>query len=295
MLHEYGYKVYVAGPMTGIPQMNFPCFDDAASALRQRGYEVVSPAELDSPESRAAALASEDGTPAGYAEGETWGQFLARDVKLIADEGIQAIVVLPGWQESRGARLETFVARLCGLPILKYPHLDPVAPIQIEKAHGHEKYQSAPVIETTLSRRELEEMPLADLNRYVGHHIVATTFGGAPIGESVEVETVDETTGGRKGSKPERFDLLPWPQLAEVARLYREGSKKYECHNWMKGYAWHLSFASLIRHATQFWGGEETDAETGCSHLASVVFHALALMYFAEHHREKDDRPEVSV
>lgn len=108
-------KVYLAGPMTGLPQFNFPAFDAAASQLRDRGYDVVSPAELDDPETRKAALASPDGAPGtGSHEGETWGDFLARDVKLIADGGIEAIFVLPGWHRSRGARLETFIGRaLC--------------------------------------------------------------------------------------------------------------------------------------------------------------------------------------
>lgn len=115
-------KVYLAGPMTGIPRFNFPAFDDAATMLRKRGYDVVSPAELDSPEHRAAAMASTDGDPTAYNSqtGETWGDLLARDVKLIADEGVEAIVVLPGWECSRGARLETFVGGLCGLRVYAF-------------------------------------------------------------------------------------------------------------------------------------------------------------------------------
>lgn len=112
-------RVYIAGPMTSYPQFNIPAFDAAAATLRAAGYEVVSPAELDDPATRAAALVSPDGAPGtGSSNGETWGDFLARDVKLIADDGIEAVFVLPGWARSRGARLETFVASaLCGLPI----------------------------------------------------------------------------------------------------------------------------------------------------------------------------------
>ena len=111
-------RVYLGGPMTGYPQFNFPAFDAAAVELRARGYEVVSPAEMDDPATRAAALASPDGAPgSGSTNGETWGEFLARDVKLIADGGVEAVFVMPGWERSRGCRLETFVARLCGLPI----------------------------------------------------------------------------------------------------------------------------------------------------------------------------------
>jgi hypothetical protein len=114
-------KVYVAGPMTGIPQFNIPAFDEMAARLRDMGHEVVSPAELDSPETRAIQLASKTGSMADLPPGDTWGMFLARDVKLLADDGIEGIVVLPGWDRSRGARLETFVANaLCGLPVMSY-------------------------------------------------------------------------------------------------------------------------------------------------------------------------------
>lgn len=121
-------KVYIAGPMTGLPQFNFPAFDALGARLRASGFDVVSPAELDDPDDRAAALASPDGSMATYGNArpdgvikKTWGDFLARDVKLLADGGIEAVIVLPGWERSRGARLETFVAnRMCGLPVYTY-------------------------------------------------------------------------------------------------------------------------------------------------------------------------------
>lgn len=121
------YLVYLANKMTGKPQFNYPWFDEAAAYLRGQGIDVRSPAEMDDPETRAAAMASPDGAPGtGVAHGETWGDFLARDVKLIADEGIEAIVVGPEWMNSKGARLETFIAHQLGLPVLRYPYLEPV-------------------------------------------------------------------------------------------------------------------------------------------------------------------------
>lgn len=102
-------KVYLAGPMTGLPQFNFPAFDAASENLRARGFEVVSPAELDDPEDRVLALASSDGRLKDVTK--SWGQFLGRDIIIIMDGGIEAIFVLPGWQRSSGARLETFVGR----------------------------------------------------------------------------------------------------------------------------------------------------------------------------------------
>lgn len=110
--------LYIAGPMTGIPQFNIPAFDNAAAHLRAAGYTIISPAELDSIEMRAFALASPDGRmPAdGKIAGESWADVLARDVKVISDQ-VDGLVFLPGWDKSRGARLEAFVALLTGKQI----------------------------------------------------------------------------------------------------------------------------------------------------------------------------------
>lgn len=105
-----------------------------------------------------------------------------------------------------------------------------------------------------------------------------------------EIRVTNEKTGGQKGKKPQRYDLIPWSEMDKVAELYAFGATKYADHNWRKGYAWSLSFASLIRHATSFWEGEALDPETGVHHMTSVVFHALALMYFEDHYPDLDDR-----
>ncbi|HXS14473.1 MAG TPA: DUF4406 domain-containing protein [Acidobacteriaceae bacterium] len=106
-------RVYLAGPMSNIPQFNFPLFYKVAAELRERGWDVVSPAELDDQEDKGAAMSSPDGDPNNrdHMGGKTWADFLARDVKLIADK-VQGIVFLQDWWRSRGARLEAFVGLL---------------------------------------------------------------------------------------------------------------------------------------------------------------------------------------
>jgi len=101
---------------------------------------------------------------------------------------------------------------------------------------------------------------------------------------------VTSSTGGQKGKKLARFDLIPPRALWQVAELYGKGAEKYEDWNWRKGYPWSLSIAALERHLSLFKQGEEYDSETGCAHLASVVFHALALLTFMDEHRQFDDR-----
>lgn len=128
-------RAYLANKMTGKPQFNYPWFDEASAYLRGRGIDVVSPAEMDSPAVRAAALASITGDLADLVpSGETYGDILAADVKLIADGGLDAIIVGPEWHGSKGARLETFVAHQLGLPVLRYPYLEPVALEELVRA-----------------------------------------------------------------------------------------------------------------------------------------------------------------
>jgi len=108
-----------------------------------------------------------------------------------------------------------------------------------------------------------------------------------------EVRVTNATTGGEKGSKLARFDLLPWDALWEVAELFGIGSVKYEERNWERGYKWSLSFAAMVRHEALFWDGEDYDPETKKHHLTSVVFHALALLTFSKKHPTLDDRPNT--
>lgn len=105
-------KYYLAGPMSGIPKFNFPAFYAAAEDLRNAGHDIISPAELDDTEHAGEAMASESGVITDSSA--TWGECLGRDVRIVADE-CDGIVFLPGWQKSRGARLEAFVGLLCGL------------------------------------------------------------------------------------------------------------------------------------------------------------------------------------
>jgi hypothetical protein len=90
-------KIYISGPMTGLPEFNYPAFNAAAAALRASGLDVVNPAEKDLP------------------LGLPWATYLRHDlVDLI---GCEAIVMLPGWLDSKGACLERHVAEALGMPV----------------------------------------------------------------------------------------------------------------------------------------------------------------------------------
>jgi hypothetical protein len=68
---------------------------------------------------------------------------------------------------------------------------------------------------------------------------------------------VDPDTGGRKGSKLARFDLIPPRPLWDIAEHYGIGCDKYEARNWERGYDWSLSYAAMNRHLNLWWQGED--------------------------------------
>ena len=101
-------KVYIAGPMSGYPDMNFPAFDKKALELRVQGYEVANPAEKDRNNGYVA-------DPAGLCTPEQYKTFLLEDLPLVA--ACDAIYMLRGWSRSKGARLERHLAKVLGLKI----------------------------------------------------------------------------------------------------------------------------------------------------------------------------------
>lgn len=105
-------KVYVAGPMTGYVEHNFPAFKAAAARLRSLGYQVVNPAELDEP----LGLSHEELSDLPHEF------FLRRDIEALLD--CDGIYTLPGWRYSKGATLEVAVAKGCGILRVKDHDLD---------------------------------------------------------------------------------------------------------------------------------------------------------------------------
>lgn len=106
-----------------------------------------------------------------------------------------------------------------------------------------------------------------------------------------ERRTVSET-GGEKGVKFERFDLIPVRPLESLAQRYGYGAEKYAERNWERGYEWSKSYAACQRHLNAFWRGEDEDDEMPGGHLAAAAFHIFAMMEFMVTHPEFDDRPK---
>lgn len=109
-------RIYIAGPMRGLPQYNFPAFDAAAEKLFNEGWYPVNPADVDRdcgyyPEEFAA-----DHNWDEVPEGMDLRDVARRDLDELV--GCEAIYMLAGWERSKGAKAEVAVAIWLGLEIL---------------------------------------------------------------------------------------------------------------------------------------------------------------------------------
>lgn len=99
-------RVYLAGPMKGFPEHNYPTFTRVATILRRLGHEVYSPAEF-KPEHASEAY-----------ETFPFRHAFARYAAYITTQA-DAIVMLPGWEHSNGATTEAMLAGNCGIPLFE--------------------------------------------------------------------------------------------------------------------------------------------------------------------------------
>lgn len=137
---------------------------------------------------------------------------------------------------------------------------------------------------------------------------------------SSEIRTTS-STGGQKGVKLERFSLIPAGSLSALAIHFGRGARKYEAHQWRKGYEWSKSIDAIHRHMNLMEQGQDFDScpqdgegcsfitaegepfvveegmegrqcynHTGSLHITCVMWHAAVLIEFREFHPEHDDR-----
>ena len=89
--------------------------------------------------------------------------------------------------------------------------------------------------------------------------------------------------------------LLSTEAMNQTAAVLKFGAQKYAEHNWRKGFAWSRPLAAAMRHITAFNDGEDTDPESGLSHLAHAACCIMFLLEFEKTHQHLDDRYKPTV
>lgn len=93
--------VYIAGPMSGLPDYNYPAFNTAAEWLRVEGHEPLNPADTE--------VLNDTG------EIRSWDWYMRHALGMVIRA--DGIALLPGWETSKGATLEHLVALQLGMDI----------------------------------------------------------------------------------------------------------------------------------------------------------------------------------
>lgn len=90
--------IYICGPMTGLPEYNYPAFHAAARELRAQGHTVFNPAEID------------------HSGATCWADHMKLDI--VAMMYCDTIAVLPGADNSKGATFERMIAAKLGFNVI---------------------------------------------------------------------------------------------------------------------------------------------------------------------------------
>lgn len=246
--------------MRGYPGMNFTAFFAAEVIIYDIDYEavVLNPARMDvnngfdaerlglSGQEDDAALAESHGFSVRYALGDDLAD-LARDATRL--------LLLSGWEESRGAKAEFYTARA---------------------VDGIEVFELLP-------DGEIAWLP-SDVDPFAG---------ALPPPASDEVR-VTSSTGGQKGRKLAQLGAVDPLALLELAKVAGWGAQKYDRYNYLRGFDWSLAHDAGQRHTLEFWSGQDRDPESGLLHAAHAAWQALCLVSFALRDIGNDDRPAAA-
>lgn len=251
-------KVYLAGPMSHIKSFNIPAFDEAAAALRARGHDVVSPAEVDGETTRAVLLLSESGDHADLPPADGgWSAYLERDREILRAGGFDAIITLPGWERSPGANREVGICEGLGIPRLDYAPGAELGFATSATLHGDSLYD-------------------AD-----GKFIL---FSDHPLRQRTASGGVKDNRG-----KP-RLELIPFEPMMAVGRVLAFGAVKYKPNNWRLGLSWLETTGSALRHIGKFLMGQDVDEESGELHVDCAITQLMFLSTYMHTKTGQDDR-----
>ncbi len=214
----------------------------------------------------------------------THEQFIAGDLEIIAR--CDAVYMLPGWEQSKGAKQENAFAvnrriptfntmttllawcgsddQFCGIVADNQPDWATQATDE-----GGTVMASVPQTDAFLAETiRTNERNIAD-----GSGFVTKDSGVRHV----------EITGGQRDSNAGkgRFDLIPALPLKRLAQLYQRGAEKYGSNNWRRGVNLPRYIDSAMRHINDFQAGERDE-----DHLIAAAWNLFSYVWTEQEVKE---------
>jgi hypothetical protein len=261
--------IYLAGPMRGLDNFNFPAFDAAAEYLRGFGFVVVSPAEHD----RVMGFDETKDTIDEYdlAKAMEWDLQQVRECDFI--------VLLPGWTTSNGVASELEEAEKWGKGAYEY---DKTGRIKFRYGTGNVVLEPHPKEDTPATAVATGTIP-----------ITHSSPSAAPV-DTIRVFDTGATRDTEQGKLDFSGFLSPWvlesyAQYMHRCRFLPDGTLR-SSSNWRKGIPKEAYLSSMARHFLAVWKGSQAsemnevwaDPERD---LCALLFNVMGLLH--EHLRER--------
>lgn len=124
------------------------------------------------------------------------------------------------------------------------------------------------------------------------HCTTFVTAGEGPTyrGSSFELASHKIKGGLKLDNEKPPMDLLPSEALEQIAKVLGFGALKYERNNWRKGIEYGRLHAAALRHLTAWNNGEDTDPDSGLSHVAHAACNLMFLLEFIKYRPDLDNR-----
>ena len=271
-----GKKVYLSGPMRGIPFFNARAFEDARRQIKSEApcSFVFDPVKAD--QQHYGFYVWE--LPADY----DWNTLpdnlppletiAKRDLRWVVDSDV--LVALPGWEKSKGARAEIHTAFWVRKPIYAWPDLQEIIPdVEVTAEPPARPKVTAESIAEGLNRLR-SQIAGAAKSEIPG---VPEIAAGMSDSDPAELHHFQSGAVRSSDADNEAWHLMSPIGLRRVAETCREGERKYDAYNWEKGMPTAEILNHAIRHIYLYLAGDRSE-----DHLAHTAWNMLAAMHSEE-------------
>ena len=250
-------RIYLSGKISGVSDFGVAQFAEAEARWSAAGWEVVNPTK--------------------HFGGKTdlpRATYMKKDIAALL--GSDAIGMLSGWPDSNGATLERKIAMECGLSVF-YDQNDAVVlkqqadyPLPTEEeitAWADRVAASAPAF------GYMDSVPVSNRLKTKAECIGDMTFRG-----------VDGNGYKQSMDDPKKIPLalVPPSYMRACGRALQHGAVRYSAWNWKRGMDFSEPFSALQRHLLSWLEREETDPDSGLSHLDHAAACLAFLIEFSE-------------